>query len=602
MKSRRALGAFGLLAIMCWAASCRAPETPATERPLTTQQIVQLAKPAVVMVQTTHTARASFPRSVRFREQRVIQAVRRFLISRGIVYEWEIEQRRYELMGFLLEDILANLSEYIIPVSTEEKTYEFTSVGSGFFVSADGYVVTCAHVVAPDAKELRQWALEQFLASEIDTRAQQEAEIFALQLEQAGYSLAGDQIERLRGELAKFLRRHASIKQVEVGTPRVLLGSRVGEVVSVKPLTAEVVVKGGAIPKKDVAVLKVSGENFLTIPLSDATRLEQGDTVFAIGYPIAETLMRTFEESSAQEPTLTQGVCSARRTLKEGWEAVQIDADVKPGSSGGPIVNNQGQVVGIAAFRVKEPTGQGAANFIVPISIVREFLQRANVSMKDGLATPIYREALDAIEREDFQTALEKLNQVEALRPGIPAVQELRAAAQQAVLEGRGRKQTPAQWVWAAVGVVGGVLAVLGVVIVARKRAGARRVQVQSAPQAVGAGDAPTQLASDVMPTQLRSAPYYLVGLQGALAGQRVPVPPSGLTIGRASDCDLTINEPLVSRLHARLTIEAGQLVIYDLNSTNGTTVNGVKVQRHALKAGDIVEIGNTQLQVSIGA
>ncbi|MFN4033843.1 MAG: FHA domain-containing protein [Fimbriimonadales bacterium] len=60
--------------------------------------------------------------------------------------------------------------------------------------------------------------------------------------------------------------------------------------------------------------------------------------------------------------------------------------------------------------------------------------------------------------------------------------------------------------------------------------------------------------------------------------------------------------EPLVSRLHARLTVEAGQLVIYDLNSTNGTTVNGVKVQRHALQAGDIVEIGESQLQVSAGA
>jgi len=89
-----------------------------------------------------------------------------------------------------------------------------------------------------------------------------------------------------------------------------------------------------------------------------------------------------------------------------------------------------------------------------------------------------------------------------------------------------------------------------------------------------------------------------LVGIDGALAGQRIAVPPTGLTIGRETDNMLIIPDPSVSRHHARIAYENGALVIYDLNSTNGVYVNEQRVSKQSLRAGDIVRFGGTRFRV----
>ncbi len=89
-----------------------------------------------------------------------------------------------------------------------------------------------------------------------------------------------------------------------------------------------------------------------------------------------------------------------------------------------------------------------------------------------------------------------------------------------------------------------------------------------------------------------------LVGLDGALAGQRFSVPASGLTVGREADNTLIVPDLSVSRHHARIAQENGVLVVYDLGSTNGTYVNEVRVTRQTLKPGDIVRFGGVRFRV----
>ena len=74
------------------------------------------------------------------------------------------------------------------------------------------------------------------------------------------------------------------------------------------------------------------------------------------------------------------------------------------------------------------------------------------------------------------------------------------------------------------------------------------------------------------------------------------------MTIGRASDNGLVINDSRVSRHHARLQARRGALVFTDLASTNGSRVNGSQVAEVALGEGDRIEIGDTVLVVeSVG-
>jgi pSer/pThr/pTyr-binding forkhead associated (FHA) protein len=70
-------------------------------------------------------------------------------------------------------------------------------------------------------------------------------------------------------------------------------------------------------------------------------------------------------------------------------------------------------------------------------------------------------------------------------------------------------------------------------------------------------------------------------------------------TIGRGAQADFIFDAPLVSRLHCRLTGDpSGQLVVEDLGSTNGTTVNGTPTARAVLRAGDQVGVGRLNFTV----
>ena len=71
-------------------------------------------------------------------------------------------------------------------------------------------------------------------------------------------------------------------------------------------------------------------------------------------------------------------------------------------------------------------------------------------------------------------------------------------------------------------------------------------------------------------------------------------------TMGRAVRADFILDAPLVSRLHCRFTaLPSGDLEVDDLDSTNGTFVNGLRVKRARLQAGDRVGVGRVELVVS---
>jgi pSer/pThr/pTyr-binding forkhead associated (FHA) protein len=73
---------------------------------------------------------------------------------------------------------------------------------------------------------------------------------------------------------------------------------------------------------------------------------------------------------------------------------------------------------------------------------------------------------------------------------------------------------------------------------------------------------------------------------------------PGGVrTVGRATGADFIIDAPLVSRVHCRLTaLPGGELEVKDLDSTNGTFINGQRVETGKLASGDRLGVGRVQL------
>lgn len=95
---------------------------------------------------------------------------------------------------------------------------------------------------------------------------------------------------------------------------------------------------------------------------------------------------------------------------------------------------------------------------------------------------------------------------------------------------------------------------------------------------------------------------YVLRFISGKYQGGEFPiVNDKPIIVGRSSDLDMVLVEDMVSRKHARITMQQEQIWIEDLGSTNGTFVNGEKIKRARLKEGDRVLIGTSILKVIAG-
>ncbi|MCU0528506.1 MAG: trypsin-like peptidase domain-containing protein [Cyanobium sp. Prado107] len=119
----------------------------------------------------------------------------------------------------------------------------------------------------------------------------------------------------------------------------------------------------GADPLTDVAVVKVVASKLPVAPLGDSGRVRPGEWAIAIGNPLG------------LDNTVTAGIISAiQRTnaVGEGQRVpyIQTDAAVNPGNSGGPLINDRGQVIGVNTA-IRQAPGAGLS-FAIPINVARQ--------------------------------------------------------------------------------------------------------------------------------------------------------------------------------------------------------------------------------------
>jgi serine protease Do len=122
----------------------------------------------------------------------------------------------------------------------------------------------------------------------------------------------------------------------------------------------------GADPKTDIAVIKIdAGRSLPAVSLGDSDRLEVGEWVVAIGNPFG------------LDHTVTSGIVSAKgRQLGAGPydDFIQTDASINPGNSGGPLLNLQGEVVGINTAIFSQSGGNIGIGFAIPTNSVKDLL------------------------------------------------------------------------------------------------------------------------------------------------------------------------------------------------------------------------------------
>ena len=114
---------------------------------------------------------------------------------------------------------------------------------------------------------------------------------------------------------------------------------------------------------KDIAILKISVPYELkTVKFGNSEKIKVGDTVLAIGNPFGFN------------GTLTKGIISRIDYAKN---RIQTDAAINPGSSGGPLLNTQGEIIGInqAIYNPDNNISNIGIGFATPINLIKEYLE-----------------------------------------------------------------------------------------------------------------------------------------------------------------------------------------------------------------------------------
>jgi len=126
-------------------------------------------------------------------------------------------------------------------------------------------------------------------------------------------------------------------------------------------------------PEKDLALLKIEGSNYPTLPIGRSRSMTVMDTVLAMGYPMYSKI--------GYDVSAYDGKINAIRLTEMHRPLLQIDANINPGNSGGPLLNDRGEVIGIVVAKINAmelAKTMGAIperiNFAIPIDEARSMI------------------------------------------------------------------------------------------------------------------------------------------------------------------------------------------------------------------------------------
>lgn len=374
-----------------------------------------LNRPGVVMIRTEYTANV-YVNSMKM-DYRVFNAlldsIQRLDHGGGVTPEQKLDIVLRE-MNNRPERFFQTSFDYI------KQPEQITASGSGFFITSDGYVATNCHLIDRDESFIRR----QFILTAF--RQISEASIAALENAWATH-FNEPQRSLLYNTYASVYSRLFSMILYDVKRNIYVVyrsGSADHQSDTVKKL-ARIIVKGQPMPGKDIAILKVqvpAPMPMLTLASPDLP--EVGQQLYVFGYPGPVTNNDFVSAESAIEPTLTTGIISAIKKSVGGWPLIQMDANINHGSSGGPVCNDKGEVIGLTTFGSLENTGGLAAglNFAVPVSILNEFVDSAGIRPAPSPLTELFARALEYYEQHQYRSALHEFQKVSRQNPQFPGI------------------------------------------------------------------------------------------------------------------------------------------------------------------------------------
>lgn len=302
-------------------------------------------------------------------------------------------------------------SVVVVPGKYNEVPVDEYLIGSGFIIHPDGYIVTNAHVVSEETVKRRLASegalaalyanalllsdaeMQSFLETETDKSFSKEVLNYVIQ----------QSVFQLQSDVAVL--RHNSEKKT---LPELLLEGFPATIVYENNNFSE--------DEKDVAFLKIRESSLPALSLGNSEGIVVGTKAFVFGFPATAQL----RQSSSEEATFTGGLVSAiKQSANKNFGLFQTDAKVSEGSSGGPLFDEHGAVVGLVTFQTDELNRTSGDNFAfaLPIEVVKAAALAAKISPTEGKYSEYFKKGFsDFSEKrcsraeDSFHLALGKSN------------------------------------------------------------------------------------------------------------------------------------------------------------------------------------------------
>jgi S1-C subfamily serine protease len=469
---------------------------------------------------------------------------------------------------------------------------EYSSMGTGWLITPDGYLVTNGHVVQAYHDQN-----EDKLQIQLFYEALEDAGFFALQAVVRAAGVPTEVTELTfdkKMQLVTRLLPYATItldKELDVYLQNwERFPAEVKEYSPpIFPFTGRASIPGKTFATgKDVAVLKIEGRDLPTMRIGDSDRMQIGDNIFVAGYPGDASFNDFLKPTAQMEASFNRGQVSSLKVDVKGSRLLQSDAAVTFGNSGGPLLSEKEEVVGMATMTTEAAQG---FSYAVPTSVITEFVRSAGITPAQGMFDRAWKEALDQYYRADsvtgtreklqlFQASVGGFDQALRVLPNLNDALKLRREAMARIDELGRRPDSGSRTTWIVGGAALVAVALIGLALVMRRRGG----------------------AGTSLPARSGKMPQYrLVVRAGPLQGNTFAMTPRGVKIGRdPATCQVVLSEETVSREHA-LIVPSGnnsEVVVRNLSGTNRTFVNDRPIQETVLHAGDTIKIGNSVISL----
>jgi S1-C subfamily serine protease len=303
------------------------------------------------------------------------------------------------------------LEERVIEVTSEDSS----GYGTGVIVSSDGVILTNAHIGSMKndfVKGMNEYVIDHYLSDHIG-RAD---------VEKAVNKYGDEAYQKIFDLVDEYVQKNAKSELVfNLSVVKPNATGKTHEELKSESFPATIIYTNDNYEEdnRDVALLKIEATDLPALPLVDGTNVSTGKKVYIFGFPGSGAA----GESDVNEPSLSQGLISGIKNDK-GTTIYQTDAKVSSGSSGGPLLDTFGNLIGIISYINDSGYFGDSFGFGIPATVAQEVLTAQGITPTPGPYFTHFTTGMELLALKQCKKAIAEFNLAREVHPDFDVTAE----------------------------------------------------------------------------------------------------------------------------------------------------------------------------------